>query len=91
MNMTDQDGWKREAMQLRENYRNDSAAMAAFVDLFESELDHVGSPLLCLALHHVGLRFHKCAGKKTTRKMLGGGLEKLPEAIYPKERIPEKK
>jgi hypothetical protein len=88
--MATEDGWKREAMQLRENYRNDSAAMAAFVELFEVELGRVNSPILCLALHHVGMRFHSGAGKKTVRKMLGAGLENLPEAIYPKDRIPTK-
>lgn len=81
--------WKREAMQLRENHLNNSAAIWALVDLFESELDHVHSPLLCLALHHAAMRFHKCAGKNTLRKMSKADLKSLPEAIFPSDRIPE--
>lgn len=85
--MPEDDGWKHEAMRYRENRKNDSAAFVAFVELFESEIERVNSPVLCLALHHVALRFHKCAGKKTIRKMHKAGLINLPEEIYPKDRI----
>ena len=79
------DGWRLEALQLRQNHSSDSAAVAAFVDMFERNLPQC--PLLCLALHHMALRFHKCAGKKTLKQMKLAKLEDLPESIYPKDRI----
>lgn len=82
-----EDGWKQEAMQLRKNHSHDRAAISAFVDLFESNIDRVDSPLLCLALHHIAMSFHVCAGKKTVRKMNKADLEALPGAIYPADRI----
>lgn len=81
------DGWKEEAARLRDNFKENSAAMAAFVDLFENNLPD--SPVLCLALHHLAMRFHSHAGRKTLKKMMLAKLEQLPQAIYPKERIPK--
>jgi hypothetical protein len=81
--------WKREALRLRENHRNDSAAVAAFVELFERDLAE-STPVLCLALHHVAMRFHSHAGKKTLKRMHRAELEDLPEAIFPKDRIPKR-
>ncbi len=83
--MSESVSWKTEALQLRKNYQDDSSAISAFVELFEKE--GTKSPLLCLALHHVAMRFHKCAGKKTMKLMCGAQLEQLPEEIYPKDRI----
>lgn len=88
--MTRADGWHTEALQLRKNHDEDCAAVSAFVDLFEKEIDAM-PPLLCLALHHVAMRFRSHVGPKAIKKFKHTKLEDLPEAIFPADRIPKRR
>ena len=91
--MKESDEWKNEALQLRRNLAADTAAVSAFVQLFEDYIQSGAGPgklpLLCLGLHHVGMRFHKGVRFKTGKMMLKARLEDLPEAIFPKSRVPK--
>jgi hypothetical protein len=81
------EGWRRETLQLRKNYGENSRMMVDFVALFEANIQSIkaareiaGMPLLCLALHHLAMNFHTHAGKKTLKVMLASSVDDLPKS-----------
>jgi hypothetical protein len=89
---TTTDGWRQEALADRKRREKDAAAMNAFVDLFEEcEAGTGDRDLLCLALHHIAMSHGSHARKKTLKRGLRSGIEKLSEvapAIFPPDRVP---
>jgi hypothetical protein len=88
------DGWRREALFLRKQIEEGAATMNALADLFEANIAHVNSPMLCLAFHHVAMNFRSYARKKTLAKALKaeGGIEELSKiapVIFPPNRVPK--
>lgn len=88
------DGWRNEALAARKRREEDTAAMNAFVKMFEEcEAGTGDRDLLCLALHHVAMSHGSYAGKKTLKRGLRSGIEKLSQvapAIFPPDRVPKK-
>jgi hypothetical protein len=86
-----EDGWKRQALADRKRREKDTAAMDAFVDLFEEcEAGTGDHDLLCLALHHIAMSHGSYARKKTLKRALRSGIEKLSQvapAIFPPNRV----
>lgn len=79
----------------RDRRVKDTAAMNAFVDMFEAcEAGAGDHDLLCLALHHVAMSHGSYARKKTLKRGLRSSIEKLSKvapAIFPPNRVPKKK
>jgi hypothetical protein len=88
------DGWQREALEDRKRREEDTAAMNAFVNMFEEcEAGTGDRDLLCLALHHIAMSHGSYARKKTLKRGLRSGIEKLSQvapAIFPPNRVPKK-
>jgi hypothetical protein len=85
-----EDGWRKEAMYARKKRQEDTAAMNEFVTLFEEcEAGTGDRDLLCLALHHIAMSHGSFAQKKTLKRGLRSGIEKLSRvapAIFPPDR-----
>ena len=80
------EGWRQETLQLRKNREEECAQVQAFVELFEKALPDAkagkktaGLPLVCLALHHLAMRFHSHAGPTAIKIMHAARLDDLPD------------
>lgn len=87
--MANPQGWRDEALQHRANYEISCLQVQDFVNLFELALPDVktgkatsGLPLICLAMHHLAMRFHATTGIKCLRTMQAAELQDLPKSFF---------